>query len=172
MDIKLVMDTLKMAIYKRGDITDLIIHTDRGSQYMSKEYRKFCAKKGISVSYSRKGNPYDNACIESFHATLKKELPQLRMSGCPNSCSLTFKGDLGFSGRIKKIDEKVNIAYTLLSENKNIELAGRAIILERDLPEMIYEMALLKKESKIKDFHEFVNTDHEKINELIKKYAQ
>ena len=37
---------------------------------------------------------------------------------------------------------------------------------------MIYEMALLKKESKIKDFHEFVNTDHEKINELIKKYAQ
>ena len=66
----------------------------------------------------------------------------------------------------------MNIAYTLLSENKNIELAGRAIILERDLPEMIYEMALLKKESKIKDFHEFVNTDHEKINELIKKYAQ
>ena len=38
-----------------------------------KEYRKFCAKKGISISYSRKGNPYDNACIESFHATLKKE---------------------------------------------------------------------------------------------------
>ena len=40
---------------------------------MSKEYRKFCAEKGISISYSRKGNPYDNACIESFHATLKKE---------------------------------------------------------------------------------------------------
>ena len=73
MDIKLVIDTLKMAIYKRGDITDLIIHTDRGSQYMSKEYRKFCAKKGISISYSRKGNPYDNACIETFHTTLKKE---------------------------------------------------------------------------------------------------
>ena len=73
MNIKLVMDTLKMAIYKRGDTTNLIIHTDRGSQYMSKEYRKFCAEKGISISYSRKGNPYDNACIESFHATLKKE---------------------------------------------------------------------------------------------------
>ena len=50
MDIKLVIDTLKMAIYKKGDITDLIIHTDRGSQYMSKEYRKFCAKKSISIS--------------------------------------------------------------------------------------------------------------------------
>jgi len=66
----------------------------------------------------------------------------------------------------------VNIAYTLLSENKNIELAGKAIILERDLPEMIYEMALLKKESQIRDFHEFVNTEYEKINELIRKYVQ
>ena len=45
MDIKLVIDTLKMAIYKREDITDLIIHTDRGSQYTSKEYRKLCAKR-------------------------------------------------------------------------------------------------------------------------------
>ena len=48
MNIKLVMDTLKMAIYKRGDTTNLIIHTDRGSQYMSKEYRKFCAEKGTA----------------------------------------------------------------------------------------------------------------------------
>ena len=60
----------------------------------------------------------------------------------------------------------------MLSENKNIELAGKAIILERDLPEMIYEMALLKKESQIRDFHEFVNTEYEKINELIRKYVQ
>ena len=37
---------------------------------------------------------------------------------------------------------------------------------------MIYEMALLKKESQIRDFHEFVNTEHEKINELIRKYVQ
>ena len=69
MDIKLVMDTLKMAIYKRGDTINLIIHTDRGSQYMSKEYRKFCAEKGISIYLIvEKGNSYDNACIESFHA--------------------------------------------------------------------------------------------------------
>ena len=54
MDIKLVIDTLKMAIYKRGDITDLIIHTDKGSQYMSKKYRKFCAKKGISIILQQK----------------------------------------------------------------------------------------------------------------------
>ena len=45
MDIKLVIDTLKMAIYKRGDITDFIIHTDRGSQYVSKEIVNFMQKK-------------------------------------------------------------------------------------------------------------------------------
>ena len=37
---------------------------------------------------------------------------------------------------------------------------------------MLYEMALLKKDSEIKDFHEFMNIEHEKVNELIKKYAQ
>ena len=40
---------------------------------MSKEYHEFCAAKGIMISYSIKDNPYNNACIESFHATLKKE---------------------------------------------------------------------------------------------------
>ena len=73
MDIKLVMETLKEAYYVRDGKTNIIIHTDRGSQYMSKEYRDYCKKSNIIVSYSRKGNPYDNACIESFHATLKKE---------------------------------------------------------------------------------------------------
>ena len=51
-----------------------IIHTDRGSQYTAKNYRKKLSEYGIIESYSRRGNPYDNACIESFHSVLKKEL--------------------------------------------------------------------------------------------------
>ena len=51
-----------------------IIHTDRGSQYTAKNYRKKLSEHGIIESYSRRGNPYDNACIESFHSVLKKEL--------------------------------------------------------------------------------------------------
>ena len=51
-----------------------IIHTDRGSQYTAKNYRKTLSEHGITESYSRRGNPYDNACIESFHSVLKKEL--------------------------------------------------------------------------------------------------
>ena len=73
MDIKLVMETLKEAYYVRGRKSNIIIHADRGSQYMSKEYRDYCKSSKMIVSYSRKGNPYDNACIESFYATLKKE---------------------------------------------------------------------------------------------------
>ena len=62
-----------MVTYMRGSARETIIHTDRGSQYLSKEYRKYCKENNLELSYSRKGNPYDNACIESFHAMLKKE---------------------------------------------------------------------------------------------------
>ena len=48
-----------------------IIHTDRGVQYTSDAYKK--ATEGIQKSYSAKGNPWDNACIESFHALIKRE---------------------------------------------------------------------------------------------------
>jgi transposase InsO family protein len=50
-----------------------IIHSDRGTQYTSKKYRNTAKSLGLTVSYSAKGNPYDNAGIESFHSILKKE---------------------------------------------------------------------------------------------------
>lgn len=49
-------------------------HSDRGSQYCSKDYQKQLTSYEMDVSMSRKGNCYDNACIESFHSLLKKEL--------------------------------------------------------------------------------------------------
>lgn len=59
---------------KRRRITDepVIIHSDRGSQYISKKYLEVCGE-ALIPSYSRKGNPWDNACIESFHAVIKRE---------------------------------------------------------------------------------------------------
>lgn len=73
MDVGLVLETLKQALESRGMTRGTLIHTDRESQYMSKEYRRYCKAMKYEISYSRKGNLYDNACIESFHATLKKE---------------------------------------------------------------------------------------------------
>ena len=48
-------------------------NSDLGSQYTSDEFESYLASKGMKHSFSRKGNPYDNACIESFHSVLKKE---------------------------------------------------------------------------------------------------
>ncbi|MDY3366888.1 integrase core domain-containing protein [Zhenhengia yiwuensis] len=48
-------------------------HSDRGSQYCSKAYRVLLDKYDIVSNKSRKGNCYDNVCIESFHSVIKKE---------------------------------------------------------------------------------------------------
>lgn len=52
---------------------DLIFHSDLGSQYTSNELKELCNKFNIKQSFSKKGCPYDNACIESFHPVIKKE---------------------------------------------------------------------------------------------------
>lgn len=52
---------------------NIILQSDLGTQYTSHVFENYLQSKGIVHSYSRKGNPYDNACIESFHSVLKKE---------------------------------------------------------------------------------------------------
>lgn len=71
---ELVIVALERALTFRTPSKGLIHHSDRGSQYASKEYTKILHKNKIEISMSRKGDCYDNACIESFHASLKKEL--------------------------------------------------------------------------------------------------
>jgi putative transposase len=73
MDKSIVLRALDNALATQRPGKGLIIHSDRGSQYTSTEYRKAVESKGFRLSYSTKGSPYDNACIESFHAILKKE---------------------------------------------------------------------------------------------------
>ena len=70
----LVLESLQMAYFKRKGLEGSVIHTDRGSQYTSERFKEAVSDIGGKLSYSRKGNPYDNACIESFHSVLKKEL--------------------------------------------------------------------------------------------------
>ena len=56
-----------------GNANPLLVHTDRGSQYASHEYRRLAADFGLTMSMSRKGNAWDNAARESFFKTLKVE---------------------------------------------------------------------------------------------------
>jgi len=70
---ELVEDALKMACGRREVKPGLIFHSDRGSQYASKEFRKLMAKHGMLQSMSRKGNCWDNAVAESFFSTIKRD---------------------------------------------------------------------------------------------------
>jgi transposase InsO family protein len=71
---QLVIDTLNNAKKRYAPSNGLIHHSDRGSQYASYAYQEELQKNGFIGSMSRKGNCYDNACIESFWGTLKTEL--------------------------------------------------------------------------------------------------
>jgi len=72
-DAKLVCAALRSAYWQRKPGVGLLVHTDRGSQYASHEYRRLAADFGITMSRSRKGNAWDNAAMESFFKTLKVE---------------------------------------------------------------------------------------------------
>jgi putative transposase len=73
MDAALTLNALKMALSTRDVKPGLVHHSDRGVQYASTEYTKLLKGSGITISMSRKGNPYDNAMAESFMKTLKYE---------------------------------------------------------------------------------------------------
>ena len=71
---RLPQAALEMAIGRRRPGASILHHSDRGSQYASKDYREALSDAGFEVSMSRAGNCWDNAPVESFFATLKKEL--------------------------------------------------------------------------------------------------
>ena len=78
MTTDLVVNALRMAVdqeaVSNADLKELTLHSDRGSQYASEAYQQMLTSMGITCSMSRKGNCWDNAPMESFFATLKKEL--------------------------------------------------------------------------------------------------
>lgn len=77
MTVDLVNQALDAAYTAKAPKPGLIHHSDRGSQYASKEYRAKLERYKMICSMSRKGNCYDNACIESYHSVLKRELVYL-----------------------------------------------------------------------------------------------
>jgi putative transposase len=70
---QLAIDALIMALKQRKPVETVLHHSDRGSQYASKEYQALLKKMGLSCSMSRKANCWDNAVVESFFSTLKRE---------------------------------------------------------------------------------------------------
>ena len=73
MTSELAVKAVENACINVKETTGIILHSDLGTQYTSKLFENYLIEKHMLHSYSRKGNPYDNACIESFHSILKKE---------------------------------------------------------------------------------------------------
>jgi len=72
-DTQLVCDALMMALWRRNFPADVIVHSDRGSQYCSNVYQQILDDYQLICSMSAKGCCYDNAVAESFFHTLKVE---------------------------------------------------------------------------------------------------
>jgi putative transposase len=72
--VELTERALTMALANRTPTAGLLHHSDRGSQYAATSYQRLLGEHGITTSMSRKGNCWDNACVESFFGTLKREL--------------------------------------------------------------------------------------------------
>lgn len=90
LEVSCVVDTINKAKASRNIVEPLIMHSDRGSQYVSKEYRKITTE--MKLSYSKKAYPWDNACIESFHALIKREwLNRFKIKNYTHAYMLVFE---------------------------------------------------------------------------------
>lgn len=75
---QLVVDALEMALARRRPPPGLIHHSDQGSQYVALDFGQRCRANGIAQSMGSRGDCFDNAAIESYHATLEKDLLRRR----------------------------------------------------------------------------------------------
>jgi putative transposase len=78
MRAELVVEALEMAVSRRRPPAGLIAHSDQGSQFVSLAFGLRCRQAGIAQSMGSKGDCYDNAVCESFHASLEKDLLRRR----------------------------------------------------------------------------------------------
>jgi putative transposase len=87
---QLVINAMNMAIINEHLPEGVIFHSDRGSQYASYDFQDLLRKNRILQSMSAKGDCYDNACAESFFATIKKELVHRRRFSTRSEATLAI----------------------------------------------------------------------------------
>jgi putative transposase len=73
MQVDLALNALLMAVWRRKPKSEVLIHSDQGSQYTSSDWQSFLKSHNLVCSMSRRGNCYDNAVAESFFQLLKRE---------------------------------------------------------------------------------------------------
>lgn len=116
---KLVLSALEQAIGKEHPEKGLVIHTDRGSQYTSQNFKLALEACGFIHSMSRKGNPYDNAVMESFYRTLKRELVKGSNYDNPEQARLDIFKYIECYYNTKRMHSALNYMSPLEYELKN-----------------------------------------------------
>lgn len=105
---------------------------------------------------------------------IKTQIPKLYVSGCPSSCGQHLRGQIGFSGKLKRIDGKSVSVYAVYFDGRvgeDAKLGERyGDIKATDIPKFLYEMALLKRKSGYTDFSKFFDKSHEQILDLVEEY--
>ena len=100
LEVDEVLKCLETAKKRRKSAKPIVIHADRGVHYTSKKYKKLTKK--MKRSYSRKGTPWDNACIESYHALIKREwLNRFKITNYEHAYRLVFEYIEGFYNTIR-----------------------------------------------------------------------
>lgn len=94
-DLALVMNTLDK-LQSQVNLKGATLHSDQGFQYTSKAYNKYLQDSGILGSHSRRGNCYDNACIESFFSHLKVEKLYIEKPTTIEELQGTIEGYISF----------------------------------------------------------------------------
>jgi putative transposase len=103
MTSRLVVDALEMAVHRRLPGAGLVAHSDRGSQYASEHYRSLLGRHGITCSMSRVAQGWDNAPVESFFASLKRELVHdARYTSRDEARASTFEYVEAFYNRVRR----------------------------------------------------------------------
>jgi ferredoxin-nitrite reductase len=106
----------------------------------------------------------------------KDVLPRIHISGCPNSCGVHEVGAIGFTGKRKRVNDVVEDVFQLhingSFEDNNARL-GKVYgdLLAREIPEFLYELALLLENKNI-DFIDYLNSNESEFEELITKYLK
>ena len=117
MDRSLVISALTKAWQNQNYPNNVILHSDRGSQYTSSEYIAAAVRMGFRLSYSKKGCPFDNAPMESFHSVLKKEEVYLKHYSSFHEANIRlFDYINGFYNR-NRIHSAINFLSPIQFEN-------------------------------------------------------
>jgi len=105
-DLKLVIETLKKAKKKRN-LKGVLLHSDQGHQYTSRHYSFLLAKYQMKSSMSRRGNCWDNACMENFFSHLKVECFYLETFKSSEAVKQSIKRYINFYNH-QRFQKKLN----------------------------------------------------------------